>query len=181
MNLSIRTAGAAEANKINALYRRCGYSGNVAPKDIVLLAELDGEPVGAVRICEEDGTNVLRGMYLLPAYHRKGIGSKLLQHGESIMPAGDCFCLPYAHLVGFYQQIGFLKIEEKELPRMLQARLASYRSKGLNVIAMRRLSNHSLDRPAARCGGNLIIEPPTKGRALEPIPKPDRGCDGVLG
>ena len=138
MNLSIREAGAHEADKINALYRRCGYSGSVAPKDVVLLAEIDRQPVGAVRLCKEDGINVLRGLYILPAYYRKGIGSKLLQHCEMLMQTGIFFCLPYAQLAEFYQRAGFAQIPEQELPRMLQARLAAYRSKGLNAIAMRR-------------------------------------------
>ncbi|MDO8756461.1 MAG: GNAT family N-acetyltransferase [Elusimicrobiota bacterium] len=151
MNLSIRQTDEKEADGVNDLYRRCGYSGNVAQNDIVLLAEIDHAPVGAVRICEENGIRVLRGMYLLPAHQRAGIGSALLHRCIPAIKDRPCYCLPYAHLAGFYKQIGFSRINGIELPEFLKARLESYREKGLDVVAMKRPPNHdALERTAAR-------------------------------
>ena len=52
----------------------------------------------------------------------------------------ECFCLPFAHLVAFYGQIGFEVVASDALPPHLAERLAGYRAgrPDVNVIAMRR-------------------------------------------
>ena len=58
----------------------------------------------------------------------------------TLLGAGDCFCIPYAHLDGFYGQIGFEAVPPDDLPPHLARRLAQYRAErpGVAVIAMRR-------------------------------------------
>jgi hypothetical protein len=41
-----------------------------------------------------------------------------------------CYCIPYAHLAGFYGQIGFRQVDPGETPDFLAARLADDRFRG---------------------------------------------------
>ena len=41
-----------------------------------------------------------------------------------------CFCIPYAHLVGFYGGIGFHVMEPAKAPTFLRLRLEKYRDRG---------------------------------------------------
>ena len=64
----------------------------------------------------------------------------MLRRFATMLADADCFCLPYAHLVSFYGQIGFEPVAPEALPPHLAARLASYRRerREVSVIAMRR-------------------------------------------
>lgn len=125
---------------VRAFYLASGHSGLLEPGDRVLIAEAGAEIVAAVRLCVEDRVQVLRTMRVRPGWQRRGIGRLLLRRFVTLLGAGDCFCIPYAHLDGFYGQIGFEAVPPDDLPPHLARRLAQYRAErpGVAVIAMRR-------------------------------------------
>ena len=102
------------------------------------LAESTGQIVGIVRVAEEEGTLVLRGMRVAPAFQRRQIGTRLLQNIAGWLGQRECYCIPYRHLSGFYGQIGFVETDGGSAPEFLGERLADYRQSGLSVILMRR-------------------------------------------
>jgi GNAT superfamily N-acetyltransferase len=106
----------------------------------VFLAECDGELVGIVRLAAEEGVIVLRGMQVHPRFQRQGIGRKILATVAQELDGRDCFCIPYAHLVGFYRGIGFDVIEPAKAPTFLRLRLESYlnRREGKEYLIMHR-------------------------------------------
>lgn len=136
--VTLREAGAHDAERVRAFYVACGHSGPLEPADRVLIAETGGQIVGAVRLCVEHGAQVLRTMRVRPDAQRRGIGRLLLGRFVTMLATAECFCLPYAHLAGFYGAIGFEPIGPEALPPHLVARLAGYRRERPNVIAMRR-------------------------------------------
>jgi predicted N-acetyltransferase YhbS len=73
-----------------------------------------------------------------PDAQRRGLGRLLRRRFVTMLADADCSCLPYAHLVGFYGEIGFEPVPPDALPAHLAARLAAYRRERPNVIAMRR-------------------------------------------
>jgi hypothetical protein len=75
-----------------------------------------------------------------PDAQRRGVGRALLRRFDAVLGPGPCYCLPFAHLIGFYGIIGFAEAAPGELPPHLAARLAQYRAErpGVNMIAMRR-------------------------------------------
>ena len=150
--VTIRVAAAAEHARARAAYEAWGYFGGVRPEDTVFLAERGGELVGVVRLTLEEGTRMLRGMQVAPAVQRQRIGSRLLAALVSQLAGEACFCVPYAHLVGFYGQGGFAEWPLDEAPVFLARRIAGYRSEGLAVTLVR--------RPSAAEGG-----PPGPGAA----------------
>jgi hypothetical protein len=48
----------------------------------------------------------------------------------------ECYCVPYAHLVDFYGQIGFVEMTPAAAPSFLASRLEEYSRRGLNVTIM---------------------------------------------
>ena len=111
-------------------YAERRYGGGIRPEDAVLLAEHDGELAGIVRLTTEGSVVVLRGMQVHPRFQRQGIGKRLLAAVAQELDGKGCFCIPYAHLVGFYGGIGFRSIEPPKAPTFLRLRLERYQARG---------------------------------------------------
>lgn len=120
-------------------YLRSGYDAQLDPQNEFIAAELDGEPVGLLRLCLEEGVLVLRGMRIADQYQRRGIGTRLLHFAAQQIADRPCWCIPFRHLVGFYGQTGFREIEPPNAPPFLRERLEIYREKlGLDAVIMLR-------------------------------------------
>jgi GNAT superfamily N-acetyltransferase len=137
--VTIEIVQGAELARVGEFYKSTGYGGGVSEADLTLAAKVDGRLAGAVRLCHEGGVIVLRGMQVDPAYQRKGIGHFLLTQCIPYLDWGTAYCLPYAHLVEFYCQGGFVLAKPATLPPFLAARLAGYVLAGQRVLAMRRV------------------------------------------
>jgi GNAT superfamily N-acetyltransferase len=133
--------------QIADLYRECGYRGGIAAADTAIAAMVGNKIVGAVRLCPEGGVTVLRGMQVLPAYQRQGLGSKLLQACVPLLSSGPTYCLPYSHLALFYGKVGFLTAGPATLPQFLQERQSSYVASGIGTIAMSRMAPNNSFKP----------------------------------
>ena len=84
---------------------------------------------------------MLRTMMIDAAHRRRGIGSHLLQEFKRYLESRgihDVYCLPYAHLDGFYAAIGFQRVQAEQAPGFLQARMRSYDPSGTAYLFMRR-------------------------------------------
>ena len=127
---------------IVAFYRANEYKPTIRPTDVIIVAENEGKLCGAVRLCEENNSLVLRGMRVSEPVRRQGIGPQLLETAELFIGNRACFCIPHRYLQSFYGQIGFEVIDENEAPAFLQARCAKYRDEfGLDVIIECRVAN----------------------------------------
>jgi predicted N-acetyltransferase YhbS len=138
-----------DLDRIAGFYRRAGYGGGVCADDITLVATTEEGIVGVVRLCQEAGVTVLRGMQVDPAFQRQGIGRMLLRHCLPHLEGGVAYCLPYVHLAAFYGDAGFVPAPPAMLPPFLAERLAGYLRKGQGVIAMRRSAPHMPNRSCA--------------------------------
>jgi GNAT superfamily N-acetyltransferase len=130
---------------VNEFYKTVGYGGGVSDADVTLAANVNGRLVGAVRLCEEAGVIVLRGMQVDPEFQRKGIGRTLLTHCIPYLNHGTAYCLPYEHLVEFYGQGGFALAPLEMLPEFLARRLAGYVSSGQRTLAMQRVAKPQIE------------------------------------
>jgi GNAT superfamily N-acetyltransferase len=140
--IATRVAQPGELERIAAFYRDNGYEPTISPADVIVVAEVaenEGAFCGAVRLCDEGGVLVLRGMRVCEHMRRQGIGTRLLHAVEPVIGGRGCFCIPHRYLRSFYGQIGFVEIEPSEAPDFLRERCATYgREYGLDVILMRR-------------------------------------------
>jgi GNAT superfamily N-acetyltransferase len=130
MSIEVRRAMAEDISRALKFYAERRYGGGIRPEHAVLLAERDGELVGIVRLAAEEGVVVLRGMQVHPRFQRQGIGRRLLATVAQELDGRGCFCIPNAHLVGFYRGIGFHMIEPAKAPTFLRLRLERYQNRG---------------------------------------------------
>jgi GNAT superfamily N-acetyltransferase len=130
MSLEIRRAAPKEVSAVRRFYADRQYGGQIQPHDALLLALRDGELLGAVRLAPEHGTTVLRGMQVHPSHQRQGIGRQLLAAVAQELGSTACYCIPYAHLIGFYSSIGFDALDLHQAPDFLAERLIGYRARG---------------------------------------------------
>ena len=138
-------AAVSEHAALNQLYLSWDYHGGIADSDVVYVARLDSRVVGLVRRTSESGVVMLRGMHVSPEYQRRGIGTRLLRAFVGDLPATECYCIPFAHLVGFYSQAGFSPVDDSQAPTFLRERLLRYRAEGHIVLLMRRDNGSRVD------------------------------------
>jgi GNAT superfamily N-acetyltransferase len=136
--VDILPAGPPDAQAIATLYAEAGYGAAVGEQDTVLVVKQGTLLLGVVRLCPEGGVLVLRGMQVRREHQGQGIGARLLAACHAHLAGMESFCLPYAHLERFYGAAGFARVGAGALPDFLALRLAAYRAREQDVIAMRR-------------------------------------------
>ncbi len=134
----IKKIGVSQYSEAQDFYSSVDYKTPISPSASVFAAYIDQDIVGLVRLEQELGYLVLRGMMIAKAQQRKGLGSRMLNKLEKEIGSVDCFCLPHDWLIAFYGQIGFQPARSSELPEFLTQRLAEYQTKFPNMIAMKR-------------------------------------------
>jgi N-acetylglutamate synthase-like GNAT family acetyltransferase len=137
--MKIQSAKASELNNLETIYNITGYGGTVAPEDQVVYATIEGNIIGVGRLSDEEGVFVLRGMRILKEHRGHGVGKAILNSLVSEGNKRDCYCLPYSYLRHFYAAKGFNEIEPAEAPGFLRDRFRNYRTRGLDVVLMRRM------------------------------------------
>lgn len=130
MSLTVRRARPDEFNEVMEFLRENGYPLEVNPADTFYAAIDQGVMVGVVRLAREFGITVLRGMRVAPSHQRRGIGTRLIRLLEEDLNGTECYCIPYAHLIEFYGQIGFRVLDTSDAPPHLSERIAGYRARG---------------------------------------------------
>jgi len=80
-------------------------------RDLIAVAEVDGEKAGLGRIVPVDATTgELGGMYVLPAFRGRKLAGAIVAYLLRHSPYRQLFCIPLAHLEGFYAGFGFLPV-----------------------------------------------------------------------
>jgi N-acetylglutamate synthase-like GNAT family acetyltransferase len=141
MSLVISFAEINEYPEILTHYETCNYHGGVLDNDKIVIA-VDGQVIGAVRICIEHGVKVLRGMQIKPAWQKKGIGSSMLKFLATHVDLNGCYCLPFKHLKSFYGAIGFEEIPVSVAPEFLAERLKKYLGSGHNEMIIMKINKN---------------------------------------
>lgn len=76
--------------------------------DFLAVAEVGGEKAGLGRLVPVDAmTGELGGMYVLPAFRGRKIAGAIVSYLLQHSPYRQLFCIPFAHLEGFYAGFGF--------------------------------------------------------------------------
>ena len=134
----IELAKTADLAGVQSFYASVGYGGGVHPSDRFLVSRVEQSIVAAARLCTEDGTLVLRGMYVAEGRRGQGMGSRLLVSISDSIGSAECWCIPYTHLKGFYSRIGFQVCEGETIPPFLAERWERYTGSGQKVVIMKR-------------------------------------------
>ncbi len=125
---------------IDEFYKKNGSKGTARKDDLFFVAYSENKIVGCVRFCVEEGTSMLRTMYVDSSYRKQGVGRILLEAFAKYLEKSDVrnvFCLPYTHLENFYGFINFMVVPTKEVPQFLIDRSTTYAKNGTNTLYMR--------------------------------------------
>jgi GNAT superfamily N-acetyltransferase len=104
-NLEVRAAKISEIEWINQRYDEVEFVRSVFEKEIIAIAEVDGQKAGIGRLVNVNKGNLeLGGMYVFESFRGKGIAGEiiefLLSHADS---KSIVYCIPFQHLVPFYE------------------------------------------------------------------------------
>lgn len=134
----IRLSDGEDLAAVLEFYSEQQYSGGLNPSDRLIIAEEEDEIIGVLRVCEEHGYLLLRGMRVRHDMRRQGIGKRMLDLADTVIGHRTCYALAYPHLLTFYGRIGFASVDFSRGPVFLQARWANYRERGVDTVLIKR-------------------------------------------
>lgn len=114
--MKIVQAKRSEIDWINKCYDEVGFIHSTFEKEVIAIAEVNGQKAGLGRLVTVEGNNLeLGGMYVFEPFRGQGIATKivafLLEHVKSFQ---TIYCIPFEHLVPFYQKCGFVSCSDYE-------------------------------------------------------------------
>ncbi|GAB4190295.1 MAG: GNAT family N-acetyltransferase [Simkaniaceae bacterium] len=125
MNVQIRIANREDLDWINSKYYELQFSPSVYENEFIAIAEWENETIGVGRlICLGNNSFELGGIYVADQFREQGVAKKiaffLLQRVKEFHTV---YCLPFSHLMDFYQKLGFeLCREDEEVPEEIRIR-----------------------------------------------------------
>ncbi len=124
MSMTCREAAASELSWINQKYDEVGFV-HSSQTDYLVIAEIDGEPAGIGRLVAiGEASGELGGIYVFPAYRRKGVAEKIVGQLVAANKFDSLFCLPFSKLKQFYCGFGFEELSpQKSVPRQVSDKL----------------------------------------------------------
>ena len=106
--MKLRIARADEAEWINARYAEVRFLPSDLSREVVVIAEIDGQPAGLGRLVDVDDRSCeLGGMLVFDPFRGRGVAraiiDELLRHARD----RDVYCIPFADLEPLYAAAGF--------------------------------------------------------------------------
>lgn len=123
---------------VASFYEGVGYEVGVKSGDRIMVAREGKRIVAAVRLCREESTLVLRGMYVASDRQGQGVGSRLLDAFAANLGPEEYWCVPFARLRDFYSRVGFQECPLDQAPGFLEKRARRYLKSGKEIIIMKK-------------------------------------------
>jgi len=105
--MSIRQMQTNELPWVNQQYQEIEFKFS-GSDDFIAIAEVSGVRAGIGRVVyltEQQGE--LGGMYVLPGFRGHSLASEIVKYLISESGCTQLFCIPFTHLRGLYQKLGF--------------------------------------------------------------------------
>ncbi len=107
--LEVRQIERSEISWVNKCYDEVEFVHSNYEKEIIAVAEWDGQKAGVGRLVTVDEKNLeLGGMYVFQSFRGKGIARGIVTFLLTHVQDQTVYCIPFEHLVPFYQQCGFV-------------------------------------------------------------------------
>lgn len=136
--IDVKQLEPSEYDQAQRFYEQVGYRHRITPIAKVVVASDKNRIVGVVRLEEEHGILVLRGMQVEALYQFSGVGLRMLRILTSFIDE-DCYCMPFSWLEYFYGKIGFKKLASPDdAPYFLKERLLENQIRHPHLTLMKR-------------------------------------------
>ena len=127
VSFQLREATEGDRPEINAIYATLGFMPWDPGQDQLLVAVSGNRIVGCGRLHRYPDAVELGGMYVHPNCRGQGIARRVLKSLVEMLGNEPCYCMPFDHLVHFYEQFGFARCEETGLPQIIEEKAAYFR------------------------------------------------------
>ena len=109
-NLIVRTAKETEMEWVNTRYDEVGFVHSNFEKEIIAIAEFEGQRAGIGRLVTIDSHHLeLGGMYVFEPYRKQGVAGAIVEFLlKRNSMAHIVYCIPFEHLASFYKGFGFV-------------------------------------------------------------------------
>lgn len=145
--LKLRAAEKLEIEWINKCYDEVEFVHSNFENEIIAIAELNGQKVGLGRLVTVDEKHFeLGGMYVFEAFRGKGVAKEIVKFLlEHVKPFQTIYCIPFNHLLPFYEQCGFATCSNLDLvPKELLEKYRWCKEKYTHPTALLVLEKSSL-------------------------------------
>ena len=141
--IAIRAARDDEADWVNERYAAVQFIPSDVARDLVLIAELDGQPAGLGRLVPVDEESCeLGGMLVFDAFRGRGVARALIDELVRRARGKTIYCIPFAELESLYGAAGFERSEQA--PEPVQEKFDwCQRTYDKPVLLMRRVTTES--------------------------------------
>jgi len=108
--VKLRTARADETEWINARYAEVRFLPSDLAHEVVVIAEVDGEPAGLGRLVDVDERSCeLGGMLVFDRFRGRGVARAIIDELLRHTRGRDVYCIPFADLEPLYTSAGFAR------------------------------------------------------------------------
>ncbi len=121
---------------VNAFYKHVRQRVRLKSSDRVFIVKNEQKIIAAVRLQDDKPYYFLRNMQVVAGMQRQGVGHYLLQNVMPILDTKACYCYPFTHLQGFYEQAGFLTVSSRCVPEGIIQKYHRYVAQGRDIIIM---------------------------------------------
>lgn len=141
--IAVREARSREIDWVNNRYDSIGFPASDFEREIIAIAEWDGERAGLSRIIRI-GADVAEvgGTFVLPPFRGLGIAKQLLRFlNEKSAMFSSVYALPFVHVTPLYRELGFSPVDRDapDLPPDIIEKIAWFdRNFAREVRVMRR-------------------------------------------
>lgn len=106
----VRRATRSEIEWINKCYDEVEFVHSTFDKEVIAIAEVNGQKAGLGRLVKINEDNLeLGGIYVFDAFRNQGIAREIVEFLlEHSLPSQTIYCIPFEHLKPFYKQCGFI-------------------------------------------------------------------------
>jgi len=116
MKIKIRAASEIDMDWVNQKYKEVDFVPSILEKEIIAIAEYEGQRAGIGRLVTIDVAHAeLGGMYVFEPFRGKGIAKELVKFLlEQARSFKTVYCVPFEHLSSFYMGFGFISCSNLE-------------------------------------------------------------------
>lgn len=110
--MQLRTARRDEIGWINERYAEVGFVAS-DERELVIVAELDGESAGIGRLVDVDERSCeLGGMLVFERFRGRGVSRAIIDALLAHANGRDVYCIPFAELEALYAGAGFTRTDD---------------------------------------------------------------------
>jgi N-acetylglutamate synthase-like GNAT family acetyltransferase len=122
---ALRKAVRSDQSWINAAYDTVHFQHSDLARDLVIVAEVDGEPAGIGRLVPlSDDAVEMGGMLVFENFRGRGLALQIVQELLRHADGRTVYCVPFSDLEPVYARAGFVRCdEERDLPPKLREKL----------------------------------------------------------